>query len=73
LNGAGLAADTCRVAEKPEPPPQRTAWGIYKIAVEALRLGIVEAPDEANAIEKAAVEFKVPADRFGGKQSLAQF
>ena len=51
------------MAEKPEPPPQLTAWSVYKIARKAVWLGIVEAPDKAAAIEKAAAEFKVPANR----------
>jgi hypothetical protein len=59
----GTPADTCRMAKKPEPPSQLTAWSVYKIAAKAVRLGTVEAADEANAIEKGAVEFKVPANR----------
>ena len=47
------------MAKKPEP----TSWTIYKIAAKAVRLGTVEAADEATAIEKGAVEFKVPATR----------
>jgi hypothetical protein len=31
------------MAEKPEPPPQLTAWSVYKIAKKAVWLGIVEA------------------------------
>jgi hypothetical protein len=38
-------------------------WGIYKIAAKAVRLGNVEAPDEATAIEKVAAEFEVPKNR----------
>jgi hypothetical protein len=49
-------------AKKPEPPKPKT-WTIYKIGAEAVRLGTVEAPDEAAAIEKGAAEFKVPATR----------
>jgi hypothetical protein len=51
------------MAKKPEPPPELTAWSVYKIAKKAARLGIVEALDEQTAIEKAAEEFKVPASR----------
>jgi hypothetical protein len=50
------------VAKKPEPPKSAT-WTIYKIAAKAVRLGTVEAPDEATAIEKGAAAFKVPANR----------
>jgi hypothetical protein len=32
-----------------------------KIAAKAVRLGALETPDEAIAIEKGAAEFKVPA------------
>jgi hypothetical protein len=41
------------MAKKPEPPPKPIAWGIFKIAAEAVWLGNVEATDEAAAIEKA--------------------
>jgi len=51
------------MATKPEPPPQLTAWSVYRIAKKAVWLGIVEAPNEQLAIEKAAEEFKVPANR----------
>jgi hypothetical protein len=56
-----LSADTAGMAEKPEPPPELTAGSVHKIAKKAAWLGIVEAPDEATAIEKASAEFKVPA------------
>jgi hypothetical protein len=39
------------MAKKPEPP-KPTTWTIYKVAAKAVRLGTVEAPDEAAAIEK---------------------
>jgi hypothetical protein len=50
------------MAKKPEPP-KPTSWSIYKIAAKAVRLGQVEAPDEATAIEKGAAEFGVTANR----------
>jgi hypothetical protein len=50
------------MAKKPEPP-QPTAWVIYKIAANAIWLGTVEAADEAAAIEKAAAEYKTPANK----------
>ena len=48
---------------KKREPPKPTTWNIYKIANKAVWLGTVEAPEEAIAIEKAAAEFKVPANR----------
>jgi hypothetical protein len=51
------------MAKKPEPPPMPIRWGIYKIAAKAVRLGNVEAPDEATAIEKVAAEFEVRKNR----------
>jgi hypothetical protein len=51
------------MAKKPERPPELTAWSVYKVAKNAAWLGIVEAPDEVTAIEKASAEFKVPASR----------
>jgi hypothetical protein len=41
------------MAKKPEPP-KPTTWTVYKIAAKQIRLGTVEAADEATAIEKAA-------------------
>jgi hypothetical protein len=58
-----LVVDTAGMADKPEPPPELTAWSVYKIAKRAEWLGIVEAPDGAAAIEKGAAEFKVGANR----------
>ncbi len=47
----------------PEPPPLST-WDVYKVAAaKSVRLGTVEAPDKAAAIEKAAQEFKTEAWR----------
>ncbi len=50
------------MAEKLEPP-KPTTWSIYKIAKKAVWLGFVEAPDKDSAIEKAAAEFKVSANK----------
>jgi hypothetical protein len=50
------------MARKPEPPPL-SSWDVFKIAKKAVWLGIVEAPDKAAAIEKAAEQFKVPATK----------
>jgi len=36
---------------------------VYKVAAKSVRLGTVEAPDKAEAIEKAAQEFKTEAWR----------
>jgi hypothetical protein len=49
------------MAKKPEPKP--ISWNVYKIASKAVWLGDVDAPDEAAAMEQAAAEFKVPANR----------
>jgi hypothetical protein len=56
------AIQTAGMAKKQEPPKPIT-WDIYKIASKGVWLGGVDAPDEAAAIEKAAAEFKVPANR----------
>jgi hypothetical protein len=50
------------MAKKPEPP-KPISWNVHKIASKAVWLGEVEAPDEATAIERGAMEFKVPATR----------
>jgi hypothetical protein len=62
IERTSLAADSCRMTKKPEPP-KPTTWTIYKLAAKAERLGTVEALDEATAIEKGAAEFKVPPTR----------
>jgi hypothetical protein len=59
---AWLPSDTAAIAKKTDPS-KPTTWTIYKIAAKAVRLGTVEAPDEAAAIEKGTAEFKVPANR----------
>jgi hypothetical protein len=46
------------MARKPQPPPRLMSWDVYKIAKNAVWLGIVEAPDKKAAVEKAAQEFK---------------
>jgi hypothetical protein len=46
IEGTYLAADTCHMAKKPEPP-KPIIWNVYKIASKGLWLGTVEAPDEA--------------------------
>ena len=63
IEGTSRPADTAGMERKPEPPPKPIRWSIYRIAAKAIRLGTVEAPDDATAIEKAPAEFKVPANR----------
>jgi hypothetical protein len=53
----------CGMAKKPPESPKPATWTIYKIAAKQERLGTVEAPDEASAMEKAAAEFGVLAKR----------
>ena len=50
------------MAKKSEQPPS-SSWDIFKVAKKSVRLGTVEAPDKAAAIEKAAQEFKTEAWR----------
>ena len=50
------------MAKKPElPTPVR--WDVYRAAAKLRPLGTVEATSEAEAIEKAAKEFKVIASK----------
>jgi hypothetical protein len=53
------------MVKNPQPPPQLTAWSVFKIAhyQKAMWLGIVDAPNEEAAIEKAAGQLEVPATR----------
>jgi hypothetical protein len=44
-------------------PPAPTRWEIFKIASKSVWLGSVEAANEAEAIQKAAEEFKVDVRR----------
>jgi hypothetical protein len=60
--GTALPCYTADLAKKPEPP-KPIIWNVYKIASKAVWLGAVEATDETAAMEKAAAEFKVPANR----------
>jgi hypothetical protein len=53
--GLRRPADTRHRARKLEPA-NSIIWRIYKIADKAVRLGAVEASDEATAIEKAAAD-----------------
>jgi len=46
------------MTKKPSEPSEPTSWNVYKAVKKAVRLGTVEAPDKAAAIEKAAQEFK---------------
>jgi hypothetical protein len=48
------------MAKKPESP-KPIIWNIFKIAAKAIFLGVIEAPDEATAIERGAAEFEVAA------------
>jgi hypothetical protein len=50
------------MAKKPEPM-KPIIWNIFKITAKAIFLGVIEAPDEATAIERSAAEFEVPATR----------
>ena len=53
---------SCRHGKEAEPP-KPIIWNVYKIAAKAIFLGVIEAPDEVAALEKAAAAFKVPANR----------
>jgi hypothetical protein len=55
IEGTYSAANTMGMPKKPEPP-KPTTWTIYKIAAKQERLGTVEAPAEATAMEKGAAE-----------------
>jgi hypothetical protein len=44
-------------------PPELVVWNAYKIAAKLTWVGIVVAPDEQSAIEAAAKEFTLPANR----------
>jgi hypothetical protein len=50
------------MARKPEPPAPIT-WEIFKAAAKLRPLGTVEAADEAEAIQKAATQYKVIASK----------
>ena len=44
-------------------PPRPTSWNIYRLAGTARRHGTVEADNPTEAIQKAAAQFKVIANR----------
>jgi hypothetical protein len=51
------------VARKPEPPKQPISWDTHRASAKAKHIGTVKAPDEREAIERAAKEFKQPATK----------
>jgi hypothetical protein len=55
------AVDTAGMANKSEPS-KPIIWNVFKITAKAIFLGVIEAPDEATAIERGAAEFKVAAN-----------
>ena|SRR5712672_3725067 len=57
-----LAADTCRMARKPEPL-SLSSCDVFKIASKAIWLATIEATDERDAIERVAQERNIPANR----------
>ncbi len=61
--GARGRGRCCSMTKKPSEPSEPTSWNVYKAVKKAVRLGTVEAPDKAAAIEKAAQEFKAEAWR----------
>ena len=54
-------------AKKPEPPPKSVSWDIYRAASKARFIGIVDAADADEAVEKATNEFQV----IGARRLLA--
>jgi hypothetical protein len=44
-------------------PSKPIVWSVFKIAAKVVFLGVIEAPDEAAAIESGSAEFQVPATR----------
>jgi hypothetical protein len=48
---------------KPQSPPQLFRWSIYKLASKQTWTGGVEAASEAEAVEKAAAQFKLYAPK----------
>jgi hypothetical protein len=57
-----------RPSRLPEPP-KPLVWNV-KFASKAVWLGAMEAPDEATAMERAAVEFKVAAKEVDGDSAM---
>jgi hypothetical protein len=47
----------------PPPPPEPFRWTIYKLAARQTWIGEVEAATKAEAVEKAAAEFKLYAPK----------
>jgi hypothetical protein len=60
------------VRRKPQQPAQPIKWGIYKVAAKQTWVSEIEAIDEAEAIEKAAEQFKVPATKLMARLRPAQ-
>jgi len=60
------------MSRKPQRPPPPTVWTIYELAAKQTGVGEVEAATEAEAVEKAAAEFKQHAEANGGAAKIAQ-
>jgi hypothetical protein len=64
LNTPVLLPTLPGMAKKPEPEQaEPISWTIYKVAAKLRPLGIVEATNADEAIEKGAVEYKIPANK----------
>jgi hypothetical protein len=48
---------------KPQSPPQPFRWSVYKLASKQTWSGEVEGASEAEAVEKAAEQFKLYAPK----------
>jgi hypothetical protein len=72
IEGTYLAANTCRMARKPEPP-KPTSWDIYRVANKAKLLRTIEADNAGEAIKKVAEQFKTDAWRLIAMPRLGRF
>jgi hypothetical protein len=68
FEGTYLAADTCRIAKKPEPP-KPIIWNLYKIARMAVWLGTVEAPAGVDPLQQPIGQFLDQRDASASQKS----
>ncbi len=62
-SGSSATALRTTAARRSKGDAAQISWTIYKVAAKLQPLGIVEATNADEAIEKGAVEYRIPASK----------